>query len=159
MKIKLLVFAVSDLCCALPLSETDRVLHSVQISPVPRAPEIVMGLINIRGQIVPVLNIRKLFHLAETEISLNDHIIVAKALDLPVAIAVDTVIGIRDYNKVDITTADQLYPDIEFLQGVAKLKDEVIYIYNLDKFLSSEIVAEIRPLLIADNLFRQEAVM
>ncbi|MBU1566069.1 MAG: chemotaxis protein CheW [Proteobacteria bacterium] len=148
---KLLVFALSGLHCALPLSDIEQVLHSIQINPAPRAPEIVMGLINVRGHIIPVLNIRKLFRLAEVEISLNDQIIVGKAADLPIAIVVDTVIGVGEYNELDIINPNELYAEIEFLQGVTKLKGGVIYIYNLDKFFSSQVVAAITPLLTADN--------
>ena len=153
---RLLVFALSDLQCALPLSEIERVVYSVEINPVPRTPEIVMGLIKVRDRVIPVLNIRKLFRLVETEISLSDQIIIGEAAGLPVAMVVDRVIGIFEYSDSDITDPAQLYPDIQFLKGVAKLKDGVIYIYSLDRFLSSETVAEITPFLTADTFSPDE---
>lgn len=147
----LLVFTVSGLRCALPLSEIERVVHAVRINPAPRAPEIVMGLVNVQGRVMPVLNIRKLFCLADTGIAINDRLIIARAAALPVAIVVDEVSGVYSRSELDITTPDELYSDIECLQGVAKMKDGVLYIYNLDGFFSSEIAAEIARLLAADS--------
>jgi hypothetical protein len=53
---------------------------------------------------------------------------------------------------LDIIVPDEFYSDIEFLRGVAKLQNGVLYIYNLDGFLSSELAAEIVPLLAVDTL-------
>lgn len=148
----LLVFVVAGLQCAVPLSEIERVVHAVQINPVPGASGIVMGLVNVQGRVIPVLNIRKLFRLADSGISLSDQLIIARAASLPVAMLVDEVSGVYSYGELDITDPDELYSDIELLQGVAKLKDGVLYIYNLDRFFSTEIAAEVAQLLPAEVL-------
>lgn len=148
----LLVFVMSGVQCALPLSEIERVVHAVRIHPVPKAPAIVQGLINVQGLVMPVLDIRKLFRLTDIGISLSDQLIITRAAGLPVALLVEGVLGVYQYSEPDITHPDELYTDIEYLQGVAKLKDGVLYIYDADRFLSSETAAEIAPLLTADNL-------
>ena len=61
--VALLVFALAGLQCALGTSKIDRVVAAVEISPVPQAPAIVLGLVNVHGRILPVLNIRRLFRL------------------------------------------------------------------------------------------------
>jgi purine-binding chemotaxis protein CheW len=144
---KLLVFALSDLRCALPLADVERVLRAVEISPLPKAPEIVMGLINVQGCIIPVLNIRKFFCLPEIEMTLNDQIIIARTTSRPIAILVDNVLSVSEYSEQDILAPEQLFPGIEYLEGVVKLEDGIIYIYNLDMFLSSQEKAEIEHLL------------
>lgn len=147
---KLLIFALSGLRCALPLAGIERILRAVEISPLPKAPEIVMGLVNVQGRVIPVLNIRRLFRLPETEINLNDQIVIARTATRPVAILVDNAIGVAEYAKQDIIPSDELFPGIEYLEGVAKLQDGIIFIYNLDRFLSSEDDAGIDPLLSPD---------
>jgi purine-binding chemotaxis protein CheW len=134
----LVVFALSDLRCALQLSDIDRILRAVETSPVPKAPQIVIGLINVQGCIVPVLNIRKLLHLPEIEMTLNDRIIIARTIRFPIAILVDYVQGVVEFNEQEIIAPEKLYPGIEFLDGVTMLKGDIIYIYNLNKFLSLE---------------------
>jgi purine-binding chemotaxis protein CheW len=144
---KLLVFTLSDLRCALKLSDTERILRAVEISPVPNAPEIVMGLINVQGRVIPVLNIRRLLHLPEIEMTLNDQIIIARTSTRPTAILVNNVQGVVEFSEQEIMVPEELYPGIEYLEGVTKLKDGIIYIYNLDTFLSSEEKTELEDLL------------
>jgi purine-binding chemotaxis protein CheW len=144
---KLLIFTLSDLRCALQLSDIERILSAVAINPVPKAPDIVMGLINVHGRIVPVLNIRTLLRLPKIEMTLNDQIIVARTTSRPVAILVDHVQGVAECSDQDIIEPEGLYPGIEYLQGVTKLKEGILFIYNLDRFLSSEEKAEIEHLL------------
>ena len=144
---KLLVFALSGLHCALRLSEIERVLRAVEITPVPKAPEIVMGLVNVQGRIIPVLNIRKLLRLPEVETSLNDQIILARTTTFPVALVVDNVPGVAEFSEQDIIAPAELYPGLEYLEGVTKLQGGIIYIYNLDRFLSSAEKSEIEHLL------------
>lgn len=147
---KLLIFDLSGLRCALPLAGIERILRAVEISPLPQAPEIVMGLVNVQGRIIPVLNIRKLFHLPETEPNLNDQIIIARTTTRLVAIPVDSAIGVAEYSAQDIIPSAELFPGIEYLEGVAKLHDGIIYIYNLDRFLTSDDETGIDPLLSPD---------
>lgn len=144
---KLLVFALSDLLCALRLSDVERVLRAVEISSVPKAPEIVKGLVNIRGSVIPVLNICKLLRLPEMEMALDDHIIIALTATRPVAIHVGNVIGVVEFNEQDILAPEELYSDIEYLTGVTILKDRIIYIYDLDRFLTAEDRSGIERLL------------
>lgn len=144
---KLLVFALSDLRCALQISDVERILHAVEINPVPKAPEIVMGLINVRGSIIPVLNIRRLFHLPTIETTLYDQIIIARTSSRPVAILVNNVIAVSEFSEENIIAPEQLYPGIEHLKGIARLQDDIVYIYDLDTFLSSEDTARIEQLL------------
>lgn len=149
---KLLIFALSGLRCALPLPDIERILRAVEISPVPKAPAIVMGLVNVQGRIIPVLNLRKLFCLPETVITLNDHMIIARTTSFPVAILVDNVLGVTEYSDREIITTEVLFPGIDYLEGVAKLENGIILIYSLDRFLTSAEKAETLPLLSQDPL-------
>ena len=144
---KLLIFTLSGLSCALPLADIERILRAVEISPVPRAPEIIMGLVNIQGQIIPVLDLRKLLHLPNAEVGLNDQFIIARSESRPVAILVDSVLGLSELDATEIVPPDRLYPGIEFLEGVAGLQDGIIYIYDLAKLLTTADSAEISACL------------
>jgi purine-binding chemotaxis protein CheW len=147
---KLLVFEISGVLCALQLSGIDRIVHAVEITPAPQAPEIVMGLINVRGRVMPVLNICKLLRLPEIEPALDDQLILTRTMGIPVAILVDNVSGTAEVSERDIIAPKEIYPGIEYLEGVTKLQDGILYIYNLDRFLSSAEKAEIDLLLSGD---------
>lgn len=95
-----------------------------------------MGLINVQGRAIPVLNIRKLFRFPESETALSDQLIIARTSRRPLAILVESTEGVAEYRNEDVTKSEELFPGIERLKGVAGLKDGIVYIYDLDRFLS-----------------------
>lgn len=146
---RLLVFALTGLHCALEISKIDRIVPAVEISPVPQAPEIVLGLVNVQGRILPVLNIRRLFRLPAIETAPADRMVIARTANRPVVMVVDDVLGVKEFSREDIVPPDQVYPGIEYLDGITGIGEGIIYIYDLDSFLSSEEDAEIEQLLAA----------
>jgi purine-binding chemotaxis protein CheW len=148
---QLLVFAISHLRCALQISTIERVARSAEITVAPKAPANVIGLLIVHGNIVPVLDIRRLFRLPPQEMTLDDHIIVARTSSRAMAIIVDAVIGVTECDGQDILAPERLYPGIAYLEGIARLQDGILFIYNLDTFLSSTEKAEIEDLLTESN--------
>lgn len=132
------VFILDGQQYALHLYIVERILRIVEITPLPKAPEIVMGVINAGGEVIPVVNIRKRFRLSEREIDLNDHLIIANTSRRTVALMVDTVAGVNKYSEQEIIAADEVLPGLEYVEGVAKLREGMILIHDIDKFLSLE---------------------
>ena len=123
---------------ALPLSQVERVLRALEITPLPRAPEIIMGVINVRGKVIPVVNVRRRFQLPEREISLSDQIIISRTSRRQVALVVDEVCGVIEVLEHTVLDAEKILPHMEYVKGVVKLKDGMILIHDLDRFLSLE---------------------
>jgi purine-binding chemotaxis protein CheW len=135
---QLLVFALDDRQYALYLPAIERVVHMVEITPLPKAPEIVIGVVNMQGRIIPVVNIRKRFRLPEKETKLSDRLIIARTSTRAVALVTDSVSGIIEYPEQEVIAAEKILPGMEYVEGVVKLKDGIILIHDLDKFLSLE---------------------
>jgi purine-binding chemotaxis protein CheW len=133
---QIVIFTLDELKYAIPLHSVKRVIHAVEIRFLPEAPEIISGIIDLQGQLIPVVNIRKRFGLADREISLDDQIIIADTGKREVAIVVDTVSGVSDVSAVPMKEAGKILPYAKHLKGVAKINDELILIYNLEQFLS-----------------------
>lgn len=134
----LLVFQVDSWQCALPLESVERSYRAVAITPLPGAPGIVMGIVNIRGEVQPVISLRQCFRLPSRPLSPNDHLVTGHTSRRAVALLVDSVTGVIEYPKSEIAAADTIVPSMEFVSGVARLKDGMILIYDLDRFLSLE---------------------
>ena len=134
--LQLVVFALEDQRYALHLSAVERIVRAVEMTPLPKAPEIVIGVINAQGRIIPVFNIRRRFHLPEREIELSDQLIIANTARRTVALVVDTVDGVIERLSEEITPADQVLPRIEYVEGIVKLENGLVLIHDLDKFLS-----------------------
>jgi purine-binding chemotaxis protein CheW len=129
-------FALDGHNYAVSLAAVERIVHVVEVAPLPKAPEIVLGVINFSGRIIPVVDMRRRFRLPPKEAGLYDHLIVAKTSKREIAFIADDVAGAIDCPETDITTAEEIVPGLEYLAGVLKLKDGLIFIHDLERFLS-----------------------
>lgn len=134
----LVIFILNEQRYALFLPAVGRILRMVEITPLPKAPEIVLGVINMQGRIVPVLDIRKRFRLPERELDPSDQLVIACTSKRAVALAVDKVIGVVERSGQEVIAAEKILPGMEYVEGVAKLEDGMILIHDLDTFLSLE---------------------
>lgn len=134
--VQIVVFTLDEQFYALPLKAVIKVIHAIEIRPLPKAPEIITGIINVKGRIIPVANIRKRFGLMAHEIDLNDRLIIADTGKRLVAILVDSVTGIRDLESGQLSGSKETLPLAEHLSGAAKVDDGLVLIYDLDRFLS-----------------------
>lgn len=139
---------------ALHLSAVGRVVPAVEVTPLPKAPEIVRGVVNVQGQVLPVLDIRKQLRLPEQEINLSHHLIISHTSSLNVALLTDTVIGLVQCMEQDIIKPEKIFPGIDYVRGAVKLEDGLVFIYDLERFLSLEEKQEI-----IDQLTRQDVVL
>ncbi|MBI4662178.1 MAG: purine-binding chemotaxis protein CheW [Verrucomicrobia bacterium] len=131
-----LVFRLDALQCALRLSFVERVIRLVEITPLPEAPDIVRGVINLQGQIIPVIDIRKRFHLPPRAMNANDQMIVAKSLRRTAALVVDDVVGLIELGEDSLTAAEEIVPGAKYVEAVAKLEGSLVLIHDLETFLS-----------------------
>ncbi|HEY9595535.1 MAG TPA: chemotaxis protein CheW [Spirochaetia bacterium] len=138
------MFALEGSLYGLRLWSVDRVVPAAMITPLPKAPAIVMGIIRIGGMIVPVVNLRRRFHLPERDLMLTDQLIVARAPRRgkegyrTLALVVDSVEGVRELPGGAMTPAPRILAGLEYLEGVARTDDGMILIHDLGTFLSLE---------------------
>jgi len=123
---------------ALYLAQVERVIRAAEVVLLPEAPAIIAGVINIQGQVIPVINIRRRFRLPEREMALSDHMIVARTARRKVVLLVDGAMGVIELSQHQVVHSPFILPDMEYVEGVAKLDDGLILIHNLDTFLALE---------------------
>lgn len=135
---QLVVFTMDEQRYALQLAAVERVVRMVEVTPLPQAPQIVLGVINAQGRIIPVVDIRRRFRLPARDIRLSDHLLIARTARRPVALALDAVTGIVEGSAQAVITAEEILPGLEYVEGVIKLEDGLILIHDLDTLLSLE---------------------
>jgi purine-binding chemotaxis protein CheW len=123
---------------ALPLAAVERVVPVVELTPLPKGPEIVMGIVNLEGRVVPVVNVRRRFGHPDREVQLSDQLIVARTSRRPVALLVDRVEDLIERAEHEIIQAPDVLPGLEYVRGIAKLADGLVLIHDLNTFLSLE---------------------
>jgi purine-binding chemotaxis protein CheW len=132
----LVVFVLDGQRYGLELSAVERVVRAVAITPLPKGPDIVMGVIDFQGRIIPVVNVRMRFNLPQRGPRLNDQMIIANTKARSVALLVDEASETLEFAAEALVAKDDIAPGIEFVEGVIKLSDGLVLIHDLEKFLS-----------------------
>lgn len=135
---QLLVFALAGRRLALPLATVERLVRAVEILPLPGAPAVVLGAVNVGGAIVPVFCLRRRLGLQEREVSPDQLLLLGKTLSRAVALMVDEAHGVVECSVDEVIRPAQIAPGLERFQGVVKLADGMVLIHDLEKFLSEE---------------------
>ena len=135
---RVVCFALDDARYAVPLASVERVVRAVAITPLPDAPGVILGVINVQGRIVPVADLRKRFRLPARDIGLNDQMLIAHTASRPLALVADAVYGIVECSQQEIVAMDSIVPGLEYVEGIAKTADGLILIHDLDRFLALE---------------------
>lgn len=137
-KTQLMVFRLDHQGYALYLAIVEKVVRATEITPLPKAPEIVLGVVNWQGRVIPVVNMRARFGLTFREFDLADRFIFAKTGERTVALVADSVEGVVFRSREDIISPERIVPGIEYIDGVAKIENGLLLIHDLDQFLSLE---------------------
>jgi len=111
-----------------------------QITHLPQAPDYICGLINLRGAVIPIVDLRKRFALEAKEPDEHTRIIVVNVSEKTMGIVVDAV------TEVQRVQADQIEPappsicrlDQDFIRGLVKLEDKLLILLNIDTLLSQK---------------------
>lgn len=119
-----------------------------QITRVPKSPAFVEGVINLRGEIVPIVDLRKRFGLVVRQAGNEARIIIVDISDGQVGMIVDSVVEVIRLNVSAIENAPPITRGVDayFLSGVAKINDRLIILLNLERALSPEEVKELESL-------------
>jgi len=134
----LLIFTLDGQRYALRLASVERVVRAVAITPLPKAPEIVLGVLDLQGQVVPVINLRQRFRLPEREIRVSDQFIIARANSLSVALAVDGAESVLEQSAEPVIAPDDILTGTGYLEGVTRTADGLVLIHDLATLLFPE---------------------
>jgi len=130
----ILAFYIDKNIYGLPLEQVDRVVPALAYTELPRAPEIVQGVIDVAGSIVPVIDFRKRFGLEQKAISIDDQLILAHNKKRPFALFCNQALGIKEVEELPnhsiVLVGEQL------VKGVARLADGLVLIHDLNLFLT-----------------------
>ncbi len=120
--------------------EIDR-LKEIVISPVPKTPEFVEGIINLRGDVVPIIDLRKKLGMVPKEIDKSSRILIVKLTKKVIGLLVDGVSEVISVYESSISPTPEEISDVEtkFINSVARTSDKrLILLINIDEVLSLE---------------------
>jgi len=120
--------------------QVQEVLRVSEIAPVPGAPHYVMGIINLRGNVVTVINTRSRFGLPQAENSDSTRIVILESESNVVGILVDSVAEVVDLKADQIETSPNVGNDdsSKYIEGVATLDGNLLILIDINKLLTDE---------------------
>jgi len=143
-ELKVIVFTLGQEEYGIEVDKVRTIERMMPITRVPKTPAFVKGVINLRGVVIPVIDLRGRFGLEETEASENSRIIIVAANDLEVGFIVDSANDVVDIMSDSIEVPPEVVGGIKakYLDGVAKFGDNrLLILLNLSEVLSrSEII-------------------
>lgn len=134
----LVLFSLDGQRYGLPLAAIERVLPMVSVSPLPGCPNAVLGAVNVHGDVIPVLDIRRRLGLHAGDYGPAARLLVARTKHRVVALPVDDVSGVAEVPLGSVVPPDAVFPGIGQVSGIAALADGLLLIHDLDTFLSIE---------------------
>ncbi|MFT7260125.1 MAG: purine-binding chemotaxis protein CheW [Glaciecola sp.] len=120
--------------------QVQEVLRYTEIAPVPGAPDYVLGIINLRGNVVTVIDTRSRFGLPPAETNDNSRIVIIESEEQVVGILVDSVAEVVYLRSSEIDSAPNVGTEesTKFIQGVSNQKGELLILVDLNKLLSDD---------------------
>ncbi|MGM7701193.1 chemotaxis protein CheW [Pseudalkalibacillus sp. Hm43] len=145
-EMKAIVFQLKDEEYGVDVHQVRSIERLQEITRVPRTPSFVKGVINLRGIVTPIIDLRSRFDIEETEPTDETRIIIVNANDLEVGMIVDSANDVIDVPANAVEQAPKVVGgiDAEYLDGVAKLEKRLLILLNLDKVLNPEEIIALR---------------
>lgn len=146
-ELQLVIFKVGKEEFGVEINQVKEIVRLIPITPVPKAPYFIEGVVNLHGQILAVIDLARRLNLKASPRSEKARIIVLEVEENTVGMIVDEVIEVVRVLEEDIGGKPELIVgdvQYEYLKGVAKLGERLIIIIDLAKTFSPEEVEEIR---------------
>ena len=139
-EIQLACFQVGDQMYALDILRIKEVIRPQKLTPVPKAPEFIEGVINLRGVVIPVVDLRRRFDQAVIESGQKNRVIISVLAGKVIGLMVDEVAEVRNYTRQEIQPAPRFIKgkETDYFLGVCQRDDDLVMIINLEKILSSD---------------------
>ncbi|MDR0434862.1 MAG: chemotaxis protein CheW [Gracilibacteraceae bacterium] len=135
-----LTFAVSEQFFGISISDVVEIISLCPIAQVPQFSGYAKGIINLRGRIIPVVDVRLRFHLPEKEYDGRTCIIITNINELDIGFIVDEVREVMDIDPADVEPAPKLTASYahRFITGVGKRSDKMILLLDSQRLLNEE---------------------
>jgi purine-binding chemotaxis protein CheW len=119
-----------------------------EVTRVPKSPKFVEGVINLRGEIVPIVDLRKRFGLSVRQISPDTRVIIVEINENMIGMIVDQVAEVIRVNVSDLMPTPEITKTVDsyFINGVAKVNDRLVVLLNLERTLSNDEARELSEL-------------
>jgi len=146
---KHLIFQIDERGYGIPILTVNEIIGVMEVTPIPKAPSFIKGIINLRGKIIPVMDLRLKFGMDEKAYNEQTCIIIVniniEEVVRQIGVVVDIVSEVVNILASDIEEAPKFGKrrGDDFLSGIGKIKDKVVMLLNIEKVIYTEEVIEL----------------
>ncbi len=140
---EILIFQIGNVRLGLASGHVQGVIRAVTLTPLPGAPPTIEGVLNLRGRVVPVLNMRRLLQLGDKAIEHTDHLIIVETPRGLLAIRADRAIDLCRLDDADVQASADQQLESPYISHTAKTPDGLVHLLRTDRFLSATQAAEL----------------
>lgn len=147
--LQLVTFRLVEEEFGIPILDVREIILMTDITPVPRAPEFVEGVINLRGQIIPIADLRKRFNLGESQIDGNSRIVVVEVENHVLGLIVDAVSEVLRISASKISPPPALVASgigAEYIKGIANEDGKLTVLIDLRKVFNSDEIKSLQTI-------------
>lgn len=146
--LQLVTFSIGEEEFGVDILKVQEIIRTMEITKVPRAPEFVEGVINLRGKVIPIIDLHRRFGLDSKTHDKHTRIIVIEINNMIVGFVVDSV---SEVLRIPASTVEPPPPVVaglesEYISGVGKLQDRLLILLDLDRLLSNDDIGAISQL-------------
>lgn len=147
---QLLTFKLEDEVFAIEIARVREVLEYTQLTKVPRTPDFLRGVINLRGNVIPVVDLRRMFQMGSTEASVNACIIIVEveldSEEMILGVLADSVQEVLELPRGQIEKPPKFGARLEnkFLKGMGRREDHLLMILSIDEVFSDTEMTAVR---------------
>jgi purine-binding chemotaxis protein CheW len=137
---KFLTFVLGNEEYGIEILRVREIMGLLDITTVPQTPDYMKGVINLRGKVIPVIDLRLKFSMPEEEHTKETCVIVAEVNNTSIGIIVDSVSEVLDIKSGEIEETPSFGQgiDTDFIMGMGKTKEKIIILLDIERVLSSE---------------------
>lgn len=146
---KHLVFKIEDINYGVPIMEVSEINGLMKVTPLPNTPDYIKGVINLRGKIMPVLDLRLKFGMSEKEYDIETCFIILNLtvgnIKKQMGMIVDNVSEVFDIPAEEIDSPPEYGTGTEggFLNGIGKIKGKLVMLLNIKKIVNTEEIIQL----------------
>lgn len=133
---QVVIFELNSQNYALPIIETKEIIRVTDIVKIPQVEYYIEGIMNLRGNVIPVLNLNSRLGLPDSGITGDSRIIVVGLTDKKIGLIVERVNQIGKYSESEIEPPSVAGDNVDFIKGVIKKEEDLWMLLDLDKLLN-----------------------
>ena len=139
MELQLVIFKLGNESFGVEIATVESIIKMQTITRLPQSPGFVEGIINLRGKILPVVDLRKRLSIDLTEITKDSRMVVVALAGTTVAMIVDQVNEVLRINDEIVEAPPTISQSVDsrFIEGIAKVNEDLVILLNLSKILNT----------------------